>query len=61
MLQVAALTEKEMRRLYGYLARRGFRSGDIFSVLEEMDILIMVLYLSSYEVKNYVEKLDNKS
>ena len=30
--------EKEMRRLYGYLARRGFRSGDIFSVLEEMDI-----------------------
>lgn len=32
------LDEREMRRLYGYLARRGFRSGDIFSVLEEMDI-----------------------
>ena len=34
----SSLDEKEMRRLYGYLARRGFRSGDIFSVLEEMDI-----------------------
>ena len=34
----AELDEREMRRLYGYLARRGFRSGDIFSVLEEMDI-----------------------
>lgn len=32
------LDEREMRRLYGYLARRGFRSGDIFSVLEEMEI-----------------------
>ena len=32
------IEEKEMRRLFGYLARRGFRSGDIFSVLEEMDI-----------------------
>lgn len=32
------LDEKEMRRLFGYLARRGFRSGDIFSVLEEMGI-----------------------
>ena len=30
--------EKEMRRLFGYLSRRGFRSGDIFSVLEEMNI-----------------------
>ena len=34
----AELDEREMRRLYGYLARRGFRSGDIVSVLEEMDI-----------------------
>lgn len=34
----AELDEREMRRLYGYLARRGFRSRDIFSVLEEMDI-----------------------
>ena len=34
-----SLDEKEMRRLYSYLARRGFRSGDIFSVLEEMNIL----------------------
>ena len=32
------LDEKEMRRLYGYLARRGFRSGDILAVLEEMHI-----------------------
>ena len=32
------LNEKEMRRLYGYLARRGFRAGDISSVLEEMVI-----------------------
>lgn len=32
------LDDREMRRLYGYLARRGFRSGDIFSVLEEMHI-----------------------
>jgi len=33
-----ALDEKEMRRLYGYLARRGFRSSDIFAVLEELGI-----------------------
>lgn len=33
-----ALDDKEMRRLYGYLARRGFRSGDIFSVLDELEI-----------------------
>lgn len=32
------LEDKEMRRLYGYLARRGFRSGDIFSVLDELEI-----------------------
>lgn len=32
------LDENEMRRLYGYLARRGFRAGDISSVLEEMKI-----------------------
>lgn len=34
----AELDEKEFRRLYGYLARRGFRPGDISSVLEEMEI-----------------------
>ena len=34
----SSLDEREMRRLYGYLARRGFRSGDIFSVLEEVEI-----------------------
>ena len=34
----SSLDEKEMRRLFGYLARRGFKSGDIFSVLEEMGI-----------------------
>lgn len=34
----AKLDEKEMRRLYGFLSRRGFRSGEISSVLEEMDI-----------------------
>lgn len=35
------LSEKEMRRLYGQLARKGFRSGDIFSVFEEMKISVM--------------------
>ena len=35
---VTELDEKEMRRLYGYLARRGFRPGEISSVLEEMEI-----------------------
>lgn len=35
------LNEKEMRRLYGQLARKGFRSGDIFSVLEDMKISVM--------------------
>ncbi len=34
------LDDREMRRLYGYLSRRGFRSGDIFSVLEEMHISV---------------------
>lgn len=34
------LNEKEMRRLYGYLARRGFRAGDISSVLDEMRITV---------------------
>ena len=34
------LNEKEMRRLYSYLARRGFRSGDIMSVLEELGIFV---------------------
>lgn len=32
------LDDREMRRLYAYLARRGFRSNDIFSVLNEMEI-----------------------
>lgn len=32
------LDEKEMRRLYGFLSRRGFRVGEISSVLEEMEI-----------------------
>ncbi len=30
--------KKEMRRLYGYLARRGFRESDISAALEEMGI-----------------------
>lgn len=34
----ARLDEKELRRLHAYLARRGFRFGDISHVLEEMDI-----------------------
>lgn len=34
----AKLSEKEMRRLYGYLARRGFYSSDISHVLEELEI-----------------------
>ena len=33
------LDEKEMRRLYGYLVRRGFQFSDISSVLEEMEIV----------------------
>lgn len=37
--QGSRLDEKAMRRLFGYLARRGFRTGDIFSVLEELDIV----------------------
>lgn len=32
------LDEKAMRRLYGYLVRRGFSFSDISSVLEELDI-----------------------
>lgn len=32
------LNEKEMRRLYGYLSRRGFKAGDIMHVLEELEI-----------------------
>lgn len=35
------LNEKEMRRLYGYLARRGFSYGDIAHVLEEMGISVL--------------------
>lgn len=34
----AALDEKELRRLYGYLARRGFSFESISHVLEEMRI-----------------------
>lgn len=34
------LDEKEMRRLQGYLARRGFQFQDISGVLEEMNIRI---------------------
>ncbi|MDD7219216.1 MAG: regulatory protein RecX [Clostridia bacterium] len=34
------LDEKEMRRLYGYLVRRGFQFSDIASVLEELNIRI---------------------
>lgn len=33
-----ALDDGQMRRLCGYLARRGFRQGDIFRVLEELEI-----------------------
>lgn len=36
----AELSEKEMRRLYGFLARRGFRQNDISAVLEEMGITV---------------------
>ena len=32
------LDDKAMRRLYGYLQRRGFRMGDITDVLDEMGI-----------------------
>ena len=32
------LDDKAMRRLYGYLQRRGFRMGDITSVLDELGI-----------------------
>ena len=34
------LNEKEMRRLYGYLIRRGFVYSDIASVLENMNIRV---------------------
>ncbi|HJB16269.1 MAG TPA: recombination regulator RecX [Candidatus Blautia excrementipullorum] len=34
------IDEKEMRRLYGYLARRGFRAEDIVSVIEVMNIRV---------------------
>lgn len=35
------LDEKAMRRLYGFLLRRGFRSCDISAVLEEMEITVV--------------------
>lgn len=34
----ALLQEKELRRLIGYFARRGFKNGDVFRVLEELHI-----------------------
>ena len=34
----SVLEEKELRRLYGFLQRRGFRQNDIYHVLEEMHI-----------------------
>ena len=34
----SVLDEKEMRRLYGFLQRRGFRQNDIYHVLEELHI-----------------------
>lgn len=34
------LNKKELRRLYGYLARRGFRGSDISAVLGEMEISV---------------------
>lgn len=38
------LDEKEMRRLYGFLARRGFQFNDISSVLEQLDIRAVSCY-----------------
>jgi regulatory protein len=32
------IDEKTLRRLYGYFARRGFRTGDVSAVLNELDI-----------------------
>lgn len=37
----ARISEKDMRRLYGQLARRGFKMADIVSVLEELDIVFL--------------------
>jgi regulatory protein len=34
------IDEKELRRLYGYFGRRGFRTSDVTSVLNELDISI---------------------
>jgi regulatory protein len=36
----SVIDEKELRRLYGYFCRRGFRSSDVTSVLNELDISI---------------------
>ena len=36
------LDEREMRRLMGYFARRGFRQGEITSALEELNITFCV-------------------
>lgn len=41
----SSLDEKQMRRLYGYLARRGFRQSDILYVIEEMDITCVYGYM----------------
>lgn len=38
-----SLDEKEMNRLYGRLARRGFKSTDIARVLDEMNIRCIFL------------------
>ncbi len=35
-----SLSDKEMRRLYGFLIRRGFSAGDILQVMEELGIAV---------------------
>jgi regulatory protein len=35
------IDEKNLRRLYGYFARRGFRTGDVSAVLSELDISVI--------------------
>ena len=38
------LDEKKMRRLYGYLVRRGFGYSDIADTLENMNIRLVHTY-----------------